>query len=85
MCGAAGNKNYQVVPNRSPILYLAFLSNPFAMALNEDTTLCNKAFRKNIVISSPATLWRLYRPLTACGPEPKQQENAFEIARQARL
>jgi DNA anti-recombination protein RmuC len=23
--------------------------------------------------------------LTACGPEPKQQENAFEIARQARL
>jgi DNA recombination protein RmuC len=37
------------------------------MALNEDTTLYNKAFEKNIVIN-PATLLATLKQLTAYGP-----------------
>jgi DNA recombination protein RmuC len=50
------------------------------MALNEDTTLYNKAFEKNIVIVTcyPAIPLRIIDIANQ-----KQQENAFEIARQA--
>jgi DNA recombination protein RmuC len=52
------------------------------MALNEDTTLYNKAFEKNIVIVTP-TLLATLRTIDNVGQSKKQQENAFEIARQA--
>jgi DNA recombination protein RmuC len=50
----------------------------FAMALNEDTTLYNKAFEKNIVIVTPATLLATLRTIDSMANQ-KQQENAFEI------
>lgn len=53
------------------------------MALNEDTTLYNKAFEKNIVIVTPATLLATLRTIDSMWANQKQQENAFEIARQA--
>jgi DNA recombination protein RmuC len=51
------------------------------MALNEDTSLYNKAFGKNIVIVTPATLLATLRRLTACGPTKTTRKH--EIARQA--
>jgi DNA recombination protein RmuC len=50
------------------------------MALNEDTTLYNKAFEKNIVIVTPATLLATLRTIDSIWANQKQQENAFEIA-----
>jgi DNA recombination protein RmuC len=55
----------------------------FAMALNEDTSLYNKAFEKNIVIVTPATLLATLRSIDSMWTNQKQQENALEIARQA--
>ena len=53
------------------------------MALNEDTSLYNKAFEKNIVIVTPATLLATLRTIDSMWTNQKQQENALEIARQA--
>ena len=55
----------------------------FAVALNEDTTLYNKAFEKNIVIVTPSTLLATLRTIDSMWTNQKQQENALEIARQA--
>jgi DNA recombination protein RmuC len=55
----------------------------FALALNGDTTLYNKAFEKNIVIVTPSTLLATLRTIDSMWANQKQQENAFEIARQA--
>jgi DNA recombination protein RmuC len=54
----------------------------FAMALNEDTTLYNKAFEKHCNCN-PATLLATLRTIDSMWANQKQQENAFEIARQA--
>ena len=54
-----GNKNYQdLYQIESPDFVLLFIpmEPAFAIALNEDTTLYNKAFEKNIVIVTPSTL-----------------------------
>jgi DNA recombination protein RmuC len=53
------------------------------MALNEDTSLYNKAFEKNIVIVTPSTLLATLRTIDSMWTNQKQQENAYEIARQA--
>jgi len=55
----------------------------FALALNEDTTLYNRAFEKNIVIVTPSTLLATLRTIDSMWTNQKQQENAYEIARQA--
>jgi DNA recombination protein RmuC len=81
-----GNKNYQdLYQIESPDFVLLFIpiEPAFAMALNEDTTLYNKAFEKNIVIVTPATLLATLRTIDSMWANQKQQENAFEIARQA--
>ena len=81
-----GNKNYQdLYQIESPDFVLLFIpiEPAFAMALNEDTTLYNKAFEKNIVIVTPATLLATLRTIDSMWTNQKQQENAFEIARQA--
>jgi DNA recombination protein RmuC len=51
--------------------------------LNEETTLYNKAFEKNIVIVTPSTLLATLRTIDSMWTNQKQQENAYEIARQA--
>ncbi|WP_310379291.1 DNA recombination protein RmuC [Flavobacterium sp.] len=81
-----GEKNYQDLYHiESPDFVLLFIpiEPAFAMALNEDTTLYNKAFERNIVIVTPATLLATLRTIDSMWTNQKQQENALEIARQA--
>ena len=69
----------------SPDFVLLFIpiEPAFALALNEDNTLYNKAFEKNIVIVTPSTLLATLRTIDSMWANQKQQENALEIARQA--
>ncbi|MFH6937148.1 DNA recombination protein RmuC [Flavobacterium sp. FlaQc-30] len=81
-----GNKNYhELYQIESPDFVLLFIpiEPAFAIALNEDSTLYNKAFDKNIVIVTPTTLLATLRTIDSMWTNQKQQENAFEIARQA--
>ena len=79
-------KNYQdLYEMESPDFVLLFIpiESAFALALNEDTSLYNKAFEKNIVIVTPSTLLATLRTIDSMWANQKQQENALEIARQA--
>ena len=81
-----GNKNYHdLYQMESPDFVLLFIpiESAFALALNEDTSLYNKAFEKNIVIATPSTLLATLRTIDSMWTNQKQQENALEIARQA--
>jgi DNA recombination protein RmuC len=81
-----GNKNYQDLYHiESPDFVLLFIpiEPAFAIALNQDTTLYNKAFEKNIVIVTPSTLLATLRTIDSMWANQKQQDNALEIARQA--
>ncbi|REG94113.1 DNA recombination protein RmuC [Flavobacterium aquicola] len=81
-----GSKNYHdLYQIESPDFVLLFIpmEPAFALALNEDTALYNKAFEKNIVIVTPSTLLATLRTIDSMWANQKQQENAFEIARQA--
>ena len=81
-----GDKNYHdLYQIESPDFVLLFIpmEPAFALALNEDTALYNKAFEKNIVIVTPSTLLATLRTIDSMWANQKQQENAFEIARQA--
>lgn len=81
-----GDKNYQdIYEMESPDFVLLFIpiETAFSIALNEDTTLYNKAFEKNIVIVTPSTLLATLRTIDSMWTNQKQQENAIEIARQA--
>ena len=79
-------KNYQdLYQMESPDFVLLFIpiESAFALALNEDVSLYNKAFEKNIVIVTPSTLLATLRTIDSMWTNQKQQENALEIARQA--
>jgi DNA recombination protein RmuC len=79
-------KSYQdLYQMESPDFVLLFIpiEPAFAIALNEDPTLYNKAFEKNIVIVTPSTLLATLRTIDSMWTNQKQQENAYEIARQA--
>ena len=79
-------KNYQdLYQMESPDFVLLFIpiESAFALALNDDTSLYNKAFEKNIVIVTPSTLLATLRTIDSMWTNQKQQENALEIARQA--
>ena len=81
-----GDKNYHdLYQIESPDFVLLFIpiEPAFAIALNEDTLLYNRAFEKNIVIVTPSTLLATLRTIDSMWANQKQQENAFEIARQA--
>ena len=69
----------------SPDFVLLFvpIEPAFAIALNFDITLYNKAFEKNIVIVTPTTLLATLRTIDSMWNNEKQQRNAIEIARQA--
>ncbi|MUV03266.1 DNA recombination protein RmuC [Flavobacterium rakeshii] len=80
------DKNYHdIYKMESPDFVLLFIpiEPAFAIALNEDTTLYNKAFERNIVIVTPSTLLATLRTIDSMWTNQKQQENAYEIARQA--
>jgi DNA recombination protein RmuC len=81
-----GEKNYHdLYQIESPDFVLLFIpiEPAFAIALNEETALYNKAFEKNIVIVTPSTLLATLRTIDSMWTNQKQQENAYEIARQA--
>ncbi len=69
----------------SPDFVLMFIpiEPAFAIALNNDNTLYNKAFEQNIVIVTPTTLLATLRTIDSMWSNEKQQRNAIEIARQA--
>ncbi len=80
------DKNYHdLYQIESPDFVLLFIpmEPAFACALNEDNTLYNKAFERNIVIVTPSTLLATLRTIDSMWTNQKQQENAYEIARQA--
>lgn len=79
-------KNYHdLYQMESPDFVLLFvpIETAFALALNEDSSLYNRAFEKNIVIVTPSTLLATLRTIDSMWTNQKQQENAIEIARQA--
>ena len=79
-------KNYQdIYQMESPDFVLLFIpiEPAFALAINSDNSLYNKAFEKNIVIVTPTTLLATLRTIDSMWTNQKQQENALEIARQA--
>ena len=79
-------KNYlDLYQMESPDFVLLFvpIETAFALALNEDSSLYNRAFEKNIVIVTPSTLLATLRTIDSMWTNQKQQENAIEIARQA--
>jgi DNA recombination protein RmuC len=81
-----GNKNYHdLYQMESPDFVLLFvpIESAFAIALNVDNSLYNKAFEQNIIIVTPTTLLATLRTIDSMWTNQKQQENAFEIARQA--
>ena len=79
-------KNYQDLYDiESPDFVLMFIpiEPAFAVVVNEDNSIYNKAFEKNIVIVTPATLLATLRTIDSMWNNEKQQQNAIEIARQA--
>jgi DNA recombination protein RmuC len=69
----------------SPDFVLLFvpIEPAFAVAINQDSSLYNKAFEQNIVIVTPSTLLATLRTIDTMWNNEKQQKNAIEIARQA--
>ncbi|TDS50834.1 DNA recombination protein RmuC [Myroides indicus] len=81
-------KNYfELYPSSSPDFVLLFIpiETAFSIAVNTDTSLYTKAFEKNIVIVTPSTLLATLRTIETMWKQRKQQENSYEIARQAGL
>lgn len=79
-------KNYQDLYDiESPDFVLMFIpiEPAFAVAINDDNSLYNKAFEQNIVIVTPSTLLATLRTIDSMWNNEKQQQNAIEIARQA--
>jgi DNA recombination protein RmuC len=79
-------KNYQDLYDiESPDFVLMFIpiEPAFAVAINDDNSLYNKAFEKNIVIVTPSTLLATLRTVDSMWSNEKQQQNALEIATQA--
>lgn len=80
------SKNYwDLYQIESPNFVLMFvpIESAFALALQEDKLLYNRAFEKNIVIVTPTTLLATLKTIESMWMQQKQQENAMEIARQA--
>lgn len=69
----------------SPDFVLMFvpIEPAFAIAINNDNSLYNKAFEQNIIIVTPSTLLATLRTIDSMWNNEKQQKNAIEIARQA--
>lgn len=80
------DKNYHDLYRMdSPDFILLFIpiEPAFAVAINHENNLYNKAFEKNIVIVTPSTLLATLRTIDSMWTNQKQQENAYEIARLA--
>lgn len=81
-------KNYaELYKGTSPDFVLLFIpiETAFSVAINSDNSIYNYAFDKNIVIVTPSTLLATLRTIESMWSHKKQQENAFEIAKNAGL
>jgi DNA recombination protein RmuC len=79
-------KNYHdLYKIESPNFVLLFIpiEPAFAVALSQEAKLYNKAFDKNIVIVTPATLLATLRTIDSMWQNEKQQRNALKIAEEA--
>ncbi|GIM55502.1 DNA recombination protein RmuC [Capnocytophaga cynodegmi] len=78
-------KKYEDLYTNSPDFVLMFIpiEPAFAIALQNDDSLYTKAFARNIVIVTPTTLLATLRTIDSMWTNQKQQENAYEISRQA--
>lgn len=79
-------KNYQdIYEMESPDFVLLFvpIEPAFAIAINKDNSIYNKAFEQNIIIVTPSTLLATLRTIDSMWTNEKQQRNAIEISRQA--
>lgn len=79
-------KNYQKLYQiDSPDFVLLFvpIEPAFALAINSDNQLYNKAFEMNIILVTPSTLLATLKTIDSMWTNKKQQENTIEIARQA--
>ncbi|MBW3519587.1 DNA recombination protein RmuC [Flavobacterium sp. NKUCC04_CG] len=82
------SKNYSdLYQLESPDFVLMFIpiETAFSQALNYEPQLYTMAYDKNIVIVTPSTLLATLRTIDSMWKHQKQQENAYEIARQAGL
>lgn len=79
------DKNYHEIYQESPDFVLLFvpIEPAFAIAINNDNKLYNKAFEQNIIIVTPSTLLATLRTIDTMWNNEKQQRNAIEISRQA--
>ena len=77
------NKHYEdLYQMESPDFILMFvpIEPAFALAINNDNLLYNKAFEKNIVIVTPSTLLATLKTVDSMWQHEKRQQNALEIA-----
>ncbi|MCT6870096.1 DNA recombination protein RmuC [Apibacter sp.] len=65
------------------ILLFIPIETAFSVALNQDSSLYNKAFEENIVIVTPSTLLATLKTIDSMWNNQKQQKNAYEIAKTA--
>jgi DNA recombination protein RmuC len=81
-----GDKNYQKLYGINPpdyVLMFVPIEPALALAQREDTSLFDKALKKNIVMVSTSTLLATLRTINYLWTQDKQRRNVFEIAKQS--
>lgn len=81
-----GDKNYQKLYDINPpdyVLMFIPIEPALAIAQREDSTLFDKALKKNIVMVSTSTLLATLRTINFIWNQDKQKKNVVEIARQS--
>lgn len=81
-----GDKNYQKLYGINPpdyVLMFIPIEPALALAQREDTSLFDKALKRNIVMVSTSTLLATLRTINYLWTQDKQRRNVFEIAKQS--
>jgi DNA recombination protein RmuC len=79
------SKNYQNIYGIKTLDFVLLfmpIEPAFSLAVQNDLSLFNEAFEKNIVIVSPSTLLATLRTIASIWRQENQNKNAIEIARQ---